>query len=227
MNMPYRTTQVKMQSGRSADRTAGRPRRNPRRRADEVLTAAAAVFAQRGYHGATTQEIADFLNIRQASLYYYVASKEDALELVCQRGVEGFIEQATSAARIDAGACERLSQVVTSHVQASADKRDFTIVFLNERQHLSDPARGRIGRLASRYETIIQTIFEAGVTNGELREDLDCRLATLMLLAMCNSVLLWGRKQCRFDIDVTAGHISRLLCHGVAAAPSVDVEQRA
>jgi AcrR family transcriptional regulator len=40
-----------------------------RRRAPEIIEAAARVFADRGFHGATTQDIADVLGIRQASLY--------------------------------------------------------------------------------------------------------------------------------------------------------------
>jgi len=40
-----------------------------RRRAPQIIDAAARVFAERGFHGATTQDIADVLGIRQASLY--------------------------------------------------------------------------------------------------------------------------------------------------------------
>jgi TetR/AcrR family transcriptional regulator, cholesterol catabolism regulator len=47
------------------------------------LAAAAKVFAQRGYYGATTQDIADVLGIRQAGLYYYFSSKEAAFEIAC------------------------------------------------------------------------------------------------------------------------------------------------
>ena len=54
------------------------------RRADAIVDAAANVFAERGYHGTTTQAIADVLGMRQASLYYYFPSKEAALELVCE-----------------------------------------------------------------------------------------------------------------------------------------------
>src|SRR6266540_1151445 len=71
-----------------------RLRSSPRRRAPEIIEAAARVFAERGYHGATTQDIADVLRIRQASLYYYFPSKEVALELVCIHGVAGFFETA-------------------------------------------------------------------------------------------------------------------------------------
>ena len=58
------------------------------------MEAAARVFAERGYHGASTQDIADVLGIRQASLYYYFRSKEMALEQVCMQGVGGFFETA-------------------------------------------------------------------------------------------------------------------------------------
>ena len=69
-----------------------------RRRAPQIIEAAARVFAERGFHGATTQDIADVLGIRQASLYYYFSSKEAALELVCLKGVEGFFEAAKAIA---------------------------------------------------------------------------------------------------------------------------------
>jgi AcrR family transcriptional regulator len=70
--------------------------RNPRllRRAVAIVDAAANVFAERGYHGTSTQAIADVLGLRQASLYYYFPSKEAALALVCERGVDGFVETA-------------------------------------------------------------------------------------------------------------------------------------
>src|SRR4029078_9215574 len=63
-----------------------------RRRAPQIMDPGAGLFAERGFHGATTQDIADVLGIRQASLYYYFSSKEAALELVCLRGVAGVFE---------------------------------------------------------------------------------------------------------------------------------------
>jgi len=194
-----------------------RSARSPRRRADEVIEAAAAVFAQRGYHGATTQDIADRLHIRQASLYYYFSSKEDALESICQRGVEGFIEHASAAARAPGTACERLAQVIGSHLRATSERHDFVRVFLSERQHLSDAARRRIGRFSARYEAIIQGIFEAGVASGELRGDLHCRLATLALLALCNSAAAWYGREPGLDLETIASNFSVLLCGGVVS----------
>src|ERR1041384_2769351 len=88
------------------------PRRNAsqRRRAPQIIDAAARVFASRGFHGATTQDIADVLGIRQASLYYYFPSKEGALELVCPQGVGGFFEVAKAIASGPGSAADKLTR---------------------------------------------------------------------------------------------------------------------
>ena len=56
----------------------------------------AAVFAEKGFHGASTQDIANRLGINQAALYYYFPSKEAALE-----------ESATTASRMQWSASGR------------------------------------------------------------------------------------------------------------------------
>jgi AcrR family transcriptional regulator len=45
----------------------------------EAIKAAAAVFSDKGFHGASTKDIAERLGIKQGSLYYYFKSKEEAL----------------------------------------------------------------------------------------------------------------------------------------------------
>ena len=85
-----RTVRPERRPCRAGPPKAGK--RNTRRRSGEIMEAAARVFAERGYHGASTQDIADLLGIRQASLYYYFPSKEVALEHVCMQGVAGFFE---------------------------------------------------------------------------------------------------------------------------------------
>src|SRR5689334_25426354 len=100
-----------------------------RRRAPQIIEAAARVFAERGFHGATTQDIADVLGIRQASLYYYFSSKEAALELVCLKGVEGFFDAAKAIAAEKRSARERLSLLIQSHLSPLVDRGNYVKVF--------------------------------------------------------------------------------------------------
>jgi AcrR family transcriptional regulator len=166
-----------------------------RRRLAEVIDAAAKVFARRGYHGASTQDIADVLGIRQASLYYYFDSKEAALEAVCASGVEDYAERAQAILKQPASAAEKVERLVFHHLAPLAERHDYTLVFLRERRFLPPPARQRIRTIEKRYERLIQRILEQGMAGGELRADLDARMATLALLGLGNSAALWfGRE---------------------------------
>jgi len=176
-------------------RLAPRPAVRVKRRAAEILAAAAKVFAQRGYHGASTRDIADVLGIRQASIYYYFESKEAALEAVCADGVEDYVTRARSVLQSSASASDKVARLVIHHLSPVVERQDFTLVFLGERRFLPDPARKRIRAIEHRYERIIQQVIEQGVRSGEFRADLDARMATLALLGLGNSAAAWyGRE---------------------------------
>ena len=199
---------------------SGRRGASQRRRAPQIIEAAARVFAERGYHGATTQDIADVLGIRQASLYYYFSSKEAALELVCLKGVEGFFEAAKAIAAGPGNANKRLSLLIESHLSPLLDRSDFIKVFLNERQHLPTESRRRIGRWSRGLERIFQDVINEGKANGEFRADLDARLATLAILGMCNAASSWYAKENASVSDI-AGAFSQLVMSGMAKPTAV------
>ena len=46
---------------------------------EAVLRSAAALFRERGYEGASLNDLADILNITKPTIYYYVQSKEQLL----------------------------------------------------------------------------------------------------------------------------------------------------
>jgi AcrR family transcriptional regulator len=194
--------------------SARRARRSPRRRSPEIIEAAARVFAERGFHGATTQDIADVLGIRQASLYYYFASKEEALELVCLQGVGGYFEVAKATAAGPGSAADKLARLIRSHLAPLTDRSDFVRVFLNERQHLPTESRRRIGKWSRGLERVYEDVLKEGVRRGEFRSDLDTRLAVLAILGMANTVASWYRSE-EAAIDRVSAEFVRLIADGV------------
>src|SRR5262245_18617282 len=210
-----------------AVRATARPRRrNPaanvrrksgrrRRRSGEILDAAAHVFATRGYHGATTQQIADLLGIRQASLYYYFPSKEVALEIVFMQGVEDFYERARAIAAGAGNAREKLSGLIRAHLMPLLDRADYVKVFLNERQYLSRQSRRRIAKWSHGIERLIETVIKDGIRHGEFSAETDPRLATLALLGMLNAAPAWYAKEGR-SLERIAGAFVELAIGGLA-----------
>jgi AcrR family transcriptional regulator len=187
---------------------------NRKRRAAEILDAAAQVFAIRGFHGASTQDIADVLGVRQASLYYYFPSKEDALEMVCARGVEGFVEAAIGVTEKRVSPSEKIRGLIESHILPLRDRGDYVKVFLNERRHLPTESRRRIGRLSRAIERIFEDVLRAGVKSGEFRRDLDPRIAALAILGMVNAVASWHTKEPHVSIERIAAAFASLVLDG-------------
>lgn len=186
------------------------------RRYQEVLDAAAIAFAEKGYLGASTKDIADRLNIRQASLYYYFTSKDAALAAVCERGVRAFIGRLRSILDDKASSVEkRIHAAIANHLQPLAEKpyADYIRVFLRHRHELPPEPRAVVARLAREYQGLIEQLFEDGVARGELRPDLDTHLATLGFLGLCNSVItnrsLPSSASVEQIIDEYAGILSR------------------
>lgn len=188
----------------------------PRRRAEEVLEAAASVFAERGFHGASTQDIADRLGMRQASLYYYFTSKEAALEQVCQRGIEHIIGDSEIIATGPGSATERLAGIMRRHIEPLAENCAGLRAYLHEARFLPKEARRRIGKAARRYERLVEGLLEQGIATGEMRADLDVQIAADAILGMCNAAAHWPGKEPSSAMKHVAEELIALVLRGIA-----------
>ena len=193
-------------------------KRSTHRRSAEILEAAAKVFAERGYHGATTQDIADVLGIRQASLYYYFPSKEVALEVVCARSAEGFLTTAQAIAAGPGTATERLSALVRSHISPILEREAYIKVFLTQRHFLPNSSRRRVAVVSRGIEDTFESVIREGVKNGEFRSDLDPRLTMLTTLGAANAVSSWYQKE-GISLEKVASQMVALVLKGIVASP--------
>ncbi|MBO3664871.1 TetR/AcrR family transcriptional regulator [Microbacterium stercoris] len=71
--------------------TPGRPGLGPR---EEVLAAAAALFVEQGFAATSTRQIAERAGLRQASLYYHFAGKDEMLLELLEESVRPTLERA-------------------------------------------------------------------------------------------------------------------------------------
>jgi AcrR family transcriptional regulator len=186
------------------------------RRAVAIIDAAASVFAERGYHGASTQAIADVLGMRQASLYYYFPSKEAALELVCEKGVDGFVERAEQIVAGKGTPLTKLTALIASHLSPNEAKRDYVKVFINERRYLPGASRRRIGRKGRRIERCCEDVIRAGIEDGSIRVGTDPHLAMLAILGMRSNVINWRAADRGVDVGRIAAGLGNLVVDGLA-----------
>lgn len=187
------------------------------RRYLEVLSAAAQQFSEKGYHAATTKSIAEALGVQQGSLYYYIKSKEAALEQICQVAIDGYVRFALRIRNSRKPAAEKIKELVLLHLRTLDERPDFFRVFLRHRQDMSPTARQAVGKQIREYERHVEAIFRQGVRSGEFRPDLDTLHATLALLGMCNAVPSWWMVRSSADIQQIASEFAAIVVSGVIA----------
>ncbi len=182
----------------------------------QILEAAAREFSSKGYHVATTKDIAEHLGIQPGSLYYYIHSKEAALEQICRVAMEGYVAFSESIKRSDRSQVEKVRDLVSNHLATIEHRPAFFKVFMSHRHELRDEVRHEIGRQVRQYEKNVEAIIRQGARKGEFRADIDSASAALALLGMCNFVAVWWRKRPSAGIPQIARQYADLFVEGLA-----------
>ncbi len=179
-----------------------------------AIRAAAAVFARKGFHGASTTDIASEMGIKQGSLYYYFKSKEEALAEVCLYGIREYVQRMEEIATSEQPFEARLLATVTSHLSSYREKNEALKVHNDERLYLPEIKRIKLKQLGSHYRELLEGIFEDGVRDGALREGLDCHFAAQSVIGICNA---WGELIVRdneLDVFEVIQKVNDLLLNG-------------
>jgi len=180
----------------------------------EAIKAAAAEFAEHGFHGASTANIARRMGIKQGSLYYYFKSKDEALFEVCMLGIRDYVRRMELIASSDQPFESRLLATVTSHLGSYREKNEALKVYNAERLYLSEAERTDLKRQGSRYRQLLEGIFRQARDEGLLRPSVDCHFAALAVIGLCNS---WGELIVRdpeLDLFDLVQQCTDMLLHG-------------
>ncbi|MEO7803168.1 MAG: TetR/AcrR family transcriptional regulator, partial [Actinomycetota bacterium] len=139
-------------------------------RKDQILDVAARVFSERGYKGASMQNLAEGLGILRGSIYAHIASKEDLLFDIVDSGADRFIFR---LGQVTGSAPMKLRAAFTAHIETIAEHLEASTVFLNDWRFLSADRKRIIETKRRAYEKMIEDIIEEGIAQRHFRSDLD------------------------------------------------------
>ncbi|GGR97119.1 TetR family transcriptional regulator [Micromonospora fulviviridis] len=157
-----------------------------------LLEAAVTAFAERGFHGTTTRDIAAAAGLSPAALYVHHKSKEELLYLISRSGHEHVLRLVREAVASSADPATALRRVVHDFVVTHARDHTTTRVVNYELAALSPAHLTEIREIRHRIEQAIRQLVEAGVSAGVF-ETPDPRMAAAALLSLGVDVGRWYR----------------------------------
>ena len=110
----------------------------------EILEIAARIICEKGYEGASMQQIALACGLTKAGLYHHIRSKEDLLVEIMHYGMDIFEERVMSQVEPIADPLERLRTCMEKNVlMVTRDRTKGITIILHEHATLTGDARSR------------------------------------------------------------------------------------
>ncbi len=157
-----------------------------------VFLAAAEAFAERGFHGTTTRDIAARSGMSPAVLYVHFRTKEDALYQVATAALDLTVKVAETAAYGAVSPAGRLRAVVATLTAWNACHHAVARVVLYQLDALTPEHYAEVNGKQRRISQIVRQILDDGAAAGHF-DIADTTGTATAILSLCLDVVRWYR----------------------------------
>jgi AcrR family transcriptional regulator len=187
---------------------------------DKLLQAAMDVFADRGYHGATVDDIVAASETSKGAFYHYFPSKQgvflkllDQLADLVESGVEAAIGQ-------HQGALAKVESALRVVLEVTSERRDLAKILLIEAAALGPEfEQSRVG-IHRRFAALIQRHLDRAVADGDIPPQ-DTGLAAAAWIGAINEVITQALAM-GGDLMAGLGPLRMVLLRSIGATVSND-----
>lgn len=187
----------------------------------EIISVAARLFKEKGYRATTLEDIAAAVGMLKGSLYYYIRSKEELLYLVVRDPIRQAYNKLEEIVQADAPVCTKIRQAIANHMTLFHQHYPHIAVYLHDYHHLMGKLQDNVIETPKHYQRLWAALLQQGIDAGELRQDLDVKVAGYAVLGMCNWVYRWYNPSGKLAAEEVAEVFSKLVLEGLYLSPTL------
>jgi TetR/AcrR family transcriptional regulator, cholesterol catabolism regulator len=160
---------------------------------ESILSVAARIIAEKGYHQASIRDIARATGVSLSGLYYYFDSKEELLFLIQDHAFGTLIDSLERQLATVREPQRRLRVLMENHLRYFMANKAEMKVLSHEAEALTGEYRRRVNAKKRRLSELATEILAELRPGGEV----DVRVATFAMFGMMNWLYNWHRP----DVD--------------------------
>jgi TetR/AcrR family transcriptional regulator, cholesterol catabolism regulator len=186
-----------------------------------ILDAAAHVLSLKGYAGTRLSDVAEYAELQAPAIYYYFPSREDLIDEVMYAGIadmRGHLQAALDALPPQTSPIEKILAAVEAHLRHELELSDYASASIRNAGQIPEHLRARQLKEEAAYGRIWRRLFDEARADGQLRDDLDARLAQLLVIGALNWCAEWFDPR-RSSVDTVVSNAQVLVRNGLSAAP--------
>jgi len=181
---------------------------------EEILDAAAQIIREKGFHATSMQDIAAAVDLRKASLYHHVTSKQEILVDLLDKALDLLIDNMEQVVSQQIPAADKFRLALQSYFHTLTENIGLTSVLLLEHRSLESEYRDRHLPRRDRYEQYWRKIIQEGVEQGVFACE-EINMAVKAILGVANWTIIWFKPDGKYTSDQIAEMSADLLLNGL------------
>ncbi|MBA4256650.1 MAG: TetR family transcriptional regulator [Polaromonas sp.] len=178
-----------------------------------VLSTAAQLFNERGFHATSLDDIAARLQVSKPTLYYYVKNKDEILIECVRQGLQMTIDGIEASRQAGGKAIDQL--MACMRVYAHIVTQDFGMCLIRVGdEELPAESRKELRRLKSAIDHEFRRLVAAGVEEGSL-QPCDPKMTAFVIAGALSWIGRWYQSGGEYTPEQVADQCIATLCDGV------------
>lgn len=183
-------------------------------RKTEIINVAAKLFKEKGYSAVTMRDIAQAMDIKAASLYNHIKSKQEILVLIIIEIAEEFTNTMDQVVNSSETTIKKIEKIIQLHIDITLRDANALACLNNDWMHLADAELTYFIKMREDYEENFRTIIKKGITNFEIK-NLNLEVIIFSTLSTLRTLYLWYGKKKSPDPAVLKSNMIQVLLNGI------------
>ncbi len=152
-----------------------------------ILTAARDVFFEKGFHNATSEEIAKQAGVAKGTLYQYFSSKQEIFFEMHQQYLQQYNEKMQSCIDLQRSFTENMTQIVHFHVRHIQPMMQYALRIIPDllAVDVGQQSCDVMKSAKSQMEATLEQLVTLGQQRGELKADANKHLLLYSITGAC------------------------------------------
>ena len=160
---------------------------------DLILKTSARLFRKKSYPQVSMRGIAKELNVKAASLYNHIQSKDEILEGVIFKLVDSFMQTIDDTASKEIDTYHKLEEIIKTHIDIAVESPNSFATLNNDWIYLKGAKKEAFISSRIAYEKQLESILITGMKSKEIKT-VNPKIMIYQLLSPLRNIHLWNKK---------------------------------
>lgn len=183
-------------------------------RKTEIINVSAKLFKEKGYSAVTMRDIAQAMDIKAASLYNHIKSKQEILVLIVIEIAEEFTSTMNEVVNSSENTIKKIERIIQLHIDITLRDANALACLNNDWMHLADAELTYFIKMREDYEENFRTIIKKGIAEGEVK-NLNLEVIIFSTLSTLRTLYLWYGKKKSLSPDSLKSNMIQVLLNGI------------